>query len=194
MKQHTGRWAVEAEHIYEAFKIFTLKRSRRTNPRTGKPFDFFLMEGLSWVNVVPLTPAGDVVVVRQYRHGTEEYTLELPGGCIETDEHDPAIAAVRELSEETGYSTERITPLGVIAPNPAMMSMRLHTFLAHGCRPVAPQRLDPGEDITIVVKPLAECFELIRTGEINHALVVAAFGLLTLHHPALLTGANERKM
>jgi len=82
MKTHSGRWAVETEHIYEAFKIFTLKRSRRTNPRTGKPFDFFWMEGLSWVNVVPLTPAGEVVLVGQYRHGTGEYTLEITVGCI----------------------------------------------------------------------------------------------------------------
>lgn len=190
MKTHSGRWAVETEHIYEAFKIFTLKRSRRTNPRTGKPFDFFLMEGLSWVNVVPLTPAGEVVLVRQYRHGTEEYTLEIPGGCIEVDDGDPAIAAVRELREETGYSTAQITPLGVIAPNPAMMSMRLHTFVAHGCLPVAPQSLDPGEDITIVLKPLAEVLELVRTGGISHALVVAAFGLLKLHHPELFTRAK----
>lgn len=186
MKQKSESWAVETEHVYEAFKIFTVKRSRRTNPRTGKPFDFFLMEGLSWVNVVPLTPAGEVVLVRQYRHGTEEYTLEIPGGCIEIEDREPAVAAARELQEETGYLSERVAPLGVVAPNPAMMSMRLHTFVAHGCRPASTQRLDPGEDIAVVVKPLTEVFELVRGGTINHALVVAAFGLLSLHYPDLM--------
>jgi len=181
MKKETpSGWTIEEEHIYQAFKIFTLKRSRRVNPRTQRPFDFFLMEGLSWVNIIPLTAANEVVLVRQYRHGAEEFTLEIPGGCIEPDEPDPAISALRELREETGYSSSTLEPLGVIHPNPAMMSMKLHTYIARNCSRVGDPMLDPGEDIEVIVKPLPEVLDLVRTGTINHALVVAAFGLLGL--------------
>jgi len=179
-KKTRSGWTVEEEHIYQAFKIFTVKRSRRVNPRTQKPFDFFLMEGLSWVNVIPLTPQNEVVLVRQYRHGAEDYTLEIPGGCIEVDEPDPAVAALRELKEETGYHSREIELLGVVHPNPAMMSMKLHTYVARNCLSVGLQALDPGEDIEVIVKPLPEVLELVRHGGITHALVVAAFGLLGL--------------
>lgn len=180
-RKNSGGWTVEEEHIYQAFKIFTLKRSRRVNPRTQKPFDFFLMEGLSWVNVIPLTPQNDVVLVRQYRHGCEDFTLEIPGGCIEADEPDPSVSAHRELREETGYEAREITPLGVIHPNPAMMSMKLHTYVARDCILSGTPMLDPGEDIEVIVRPLAEVMNLVRTGGISHALVVAAFGLMQLH-------------
>ncbi|MFM1848299.1 MAG: hypothetical protein RL417_1773 [Pseudomonadota bacterium] len=180
LKINPAGWIIEDEHIYQAFKIFTLKRSRRVNPRTGKPFDFFLMEGLSWVNVIPLTSANEVVLVRQYRHGAEELTLEIPGGCIELDETDPASAALRELREETGFTTNEIEPLGIIHPNPAMMSMKLHTYVARNCTLSGIQVLDPGEDIEVILKPLAEVLDLVRSGQITHALVVAAFGLFAL--------------
>jgi len=180
-KNHAG-WTIEEEQIYQAFKIFTLKRSRRVNPRTQKPFDFFLMDGLSWVNVIPLTSRDEVILVRQYRHGSEEFTLEIPGGCIEVDEPDARVSALRELKEETGYHAAEIELLGVIHPNPAMMSMRLHTYVARNCTVAAAQALDPGEDIEVVVMPLPEVLDLVRTGGITHALVIAAFGLLALHH------------
>lgn len=182
-RKNTAGWTIEDEHIYEAFKIFTLKRSRRVNPRTQKPFDFFLMEGLSWVNVIPLTPQNEVILVRQYRHGAEEYTLEIPGGCIEADEPDPSVAALRELREETGYTTGEIASLGIIHPNPAMMSMKLHTYVARNCILSEAQALDPGEDIEVIVRPLSAVTELVRSGGITHALVVAAFGLLQMRDP-----------
>jgi len=186
-RKNTAGWTIEDEHIYQAFKIFTLKRSRRVNPRTQKPFDFFLMDGLSWVNVIPLTPQNEVILVRQYRHGAEEYTLEIPGGCIEADEPDPSVAALRELREETGYTAGEIAPLGVIHPNPAMMSMKLHTYVARNCLLTEVQALDPGEDIEVVVHPLPTVLELVRAGGITHALVVAAFGLLQMHNTSSRT-------
>jgi len=179
MKDKPGGWQLCGDHVYDQFKIFEARRSTRVNPRTGRPFDFFLMRGLDWVNVIPLTPENEVVLVRQYRHGAEVWSLEIPGGCIETGE-EPAVSGQRELLEETGFTAATIEPLGVIHANPAMMTMQLHTFLAHGCIRTASPALDPGEDIEVLLKPLPEVLTMVRRGEISHALVVAAFGLLSL--------------
>ena len=79
-----------------------------------------------WVNIIPLTDDGQVVLIRQFRHGTQSVTLEVPGGVVEADE-SPEAAAVRELAEETGYVPERVKSLGFVSPNPAIQGNRSYT-------------------------------------------------------------------
>jgi ADP-ribose pyrophosphatase len=173
----SARWRVLDEHVYETFKIFRIRRSGRINPRTGKRFDFFLMDGLDWVNIIPLTKDNKVVLVRQYRHGSESYTWEIPGGCVEAGE-DPRFSACRELKEETGYEVKgEIKLLGTIHPNPAMQAMRCHCYVAEGVELTSAQALDPGEDIEVALKPIEEVRAMIGRGEITHAIVLAAFAL-----------------
>jgi 8-oxo-dGTP pyrophosphatase MutT (NUDIX family) len=174
-----GEWQIISEHVYEQFRLFSAKRSTRINPRTGKPFDFFLMEGLDWVNLIPITPRETVVLVRQYRHGSDEFTLETPGGTVEAGE-DPRATALRELTEETGYVAGEIKHLGSLHPNPAMQKMRVHYFAARGVELHRQQALDPGEDIEVIERPLKDIPAMIRAGELSSALVVAAFGLFEL--------------
>lgn len=173
-------WAIVEEHVYEHFRIFSARRSKRINPRTGKPFDFFLMSGYDWVNIIPLTDKNEVVLVRQYRHGIDQSTLEIPGGTVEAGESEPKLTAIRELREETGFIATNAEFLGTLTPNPAMQSMRLHCYLAHGVTKSTQQSLDPGEDIEVITMPLNEVKQAILSGSINHALVVAAFGLYAL--------------
>lgn len=175
----SSSWRVISDQLYEQFKIFSVRKSTRLNPRTQKPVDFFLMNGLDWVNVIALTPQNEVVLVRQYRHGIDDYTIEIPGGCVERGE-DPKASGLRELTEETGYRAEDAIHLGTVYANPAMQSMRLHVYLATNAVSVTTQSLDPGEDISVFTLQLNEVLAKIKSGEINHALVVAAFGLLEI--------------
>lgn len=167
-------WEHLGEESLVHYKVFDVVKARRRSPRTGLDLGFFLIRTPDWVNVVALTTRDELLLVRQFRHGTRELSLEIPGGLIDPHEDDPADAARRELREETGYEAGELRPLGVMTPNPAIFGNRCHTYLATGCRPAGQLLQDQGEDIEVVVVPAARVPELVQNGEIHHALVLAA--------------------
>lgn len=160
------------------YRVFDVRKDVTRSPASGKEYDFYVIEAADWVNVIPLTPDGQVVCIRQYRHGTEEVTLEVPGGIVDPGDADPAAAAWREMREETGYDAEAMVPLGAVAPNPALQNNRCHTYLARGAYPNGAQALDGAEEIDVVLVNLEDVPALIAEGHITHALVVVAFYLL----------------
>ncbi|MEM6645702.1 MAG: NUDIX hydrolase [Bacteroidota bacterium] len=166
-------------------RVFTVRADDRISPRTGNHHTFYVIEGRDWVNIIPITPDGQYVFVRQFRHGTAEISLEIPGGIIDPEDPDPLTAARREMREETGYDTaalEDLTYLGPIAPNPAIQNNRCHMFVAHGVTKVGELMLDGAEDIEVVLIDPADVPRLVREGVISHALAVVAFYLYE-HQP-----------
>ncbi len=174
------RVGVRAERDY---RIFVTRTLDVTDPRNGSPWVRTVIEAPDWVNVVAVTAADEVVLVRQFRFGTWSNTLEIPGGMVDPGE-DAAGAAARELEEETGYRPARLTPLGTCHPNPAIFSNALHTFLAEGCVKVHDGKQDGSEDIEVVLAPRRELPQLVRRGEITHALVLAALHYESLRAPS----------
>jgi 8-oxo-dGTP pyrophosphatase MutT (NUDIX family) len=171
---------VEARSVYGC-RIFSLTERRSRSPRTGDIHDFHVLECPDWVNIVPLTADREVVMVKQYRHGLDGITLEIPGGMLDPDDPSPLVAARREMQEETGYDSADVVPIGVVHPNPAIQTNRCHTFLARDVRLTGPLRWDGTEETEVVVVPLDRVPELVRDGAITHALVVAAFHWLALY-------------
>ncbi len=167
-------WKLIQSRIDRRFPIFNLRIDRACSPRTAVEHDFYVLEAADWVNVIPLTSGGDVVLVRQYRHGLRDLCLEIPGGIIEAGD-SPKEAAHRELFEETGYQAAEMLPLDYIYPNPAFLNNRCYTFLAGNATLKGRQIQDEKEDIEVILKPLKEIPALIREGNIRHSLVVAAF-------------------
>ena len=159
--------------------IFTVKKERARSAHSGREHDFDILQTPDWVNVIPVTDEGSVVLIRQYRHGTKEVTLEIPGGMVEPDE-PPLDAARRELAEETGFSADRWEQIGVVEPNPAFQTNRTFSFIARGARLTAKPQPDPNEEIEVEEHPLAEIPGLMRDGSIKHALVICAFFSLAL--------------
>jgi ADP-ribose pyrophosphatase len=167
-------WKIISSKRDELIKFFSLRTDRAVSPRTNLPHDFYVLESAGWINIIPLTHEENVILIRQYRHGIQGFTLEIPGGIIESND-SPEGAAVRELYEETGYKAKEMILLGSVHANPAILNNICYTFLAKDVYPAGKQELDDGEDIEIVVKPLKEIPRLIKEGEITHSLILAAF-------------------
>lgn len=169
--------------VYET-RVFDVLRQRSRSPRTGKEHDFFVLEACDWVNIIPITQEGEVVLIRQYRHGTEDFTLEIPGGMVDDTDPSPQVAGTREMLEESGYGSDDVVPLGWIHPNPAIQANRCHSFLARDATKRADPQFEGTEETEVVLEPLTRIPELIRTGKISHALVVVAFHWLGLREEA----------
>ena len=167
-------WKLLHSHRDKSYRVFSLRTDRAVSPRTGLDHDFFILESSAWVNIIPLTRENHVILVRQYRHGIRDVTLEIPGGLVENND-SPMEAARRELVEETGYDAGKIEQLGFVHPNPAIQNNLCHTFLATDVFLSGYQEQDEKEDIEVISRPIDEIPRIIREGLITHSLVLAAF-------------------
>ncbi len=179
-----SKWKILSSERWEGTPFLHFRRDRVVSPRNGREYDVYVMEAPSWVNVIPVTSENNVVLVRQYRHGIREMTLEIPGGVVEAGDA-PEEAARRELREETGYDAPSLISLGYVHPNPAIQNNRCYTFLARDVFPAGSPRPDEMEDIEVVVCPLKDVLRMIDRGDISHGLIVAAFCRLMVRYPEL---------
>lgn len=172
-------WTPIAYELLKDCAVFHVGRQLTRSPRTGKVYDFYRIDAANWVNIIPITPADEVVMVAQYRHGARQVILETPGGMIDPGE-EPAFAAERELLEETGYRAARIEPLGCVNPNPALFGNQLHCFVARDVYWEKPIQNSEREETAVELVPRAALAEKVLAGEVDHALVLAAFHRLAL--------------
>ncbi len=167
-------WTYDHDELVADLRIFRVRRLRGRSGLTGRTAPITLVESSEWVNVIPLTEKGEVVLVRQFRHGIRDFTLEVPGGLVDPGE-DAAAAAERELLEETGFAGSEPAVIGRVTPNPAFLTNRCSTCLIRDCRRVAEPRPEEGEEIEVIVRPIADIPDLIAAGAIDHSLVINAF-------------------
>ena len=167
-------WQRLHSRLSQSFRIFSIRTDTAISPRTGVEHDFYVIDTGDWVNIIPMTEDQRVVMVRQYRHGSRRVTLEIPGGMVDPGD-TPEKAASRELMEETGYQAESWTRISAVNPNPAIFGNRCHTFLAQHVTKKGDPQPDQAEDIEVVLIPAQEIPGRIRKGEIDHAIVIAAF-------------------
>ncbi len=156
------------------FRIFTIRSDHKISPRTGKEHDFYVLDSVNWVNVIALTPDRQLVMIEQYRHGSNTVELEIPGGMMDAKDASPAAAGQRELREETGYEGEDPRIIGQIFPNPAIMSNTCFTLFVQNCQLKHPVEWDHGEDLITRLVPATEIPKLVASGQIRHSLVVVA--------------------
>ena len=172
------RWKKLGSREVARTRIFSVESVDFQHPHRAKPQDFFVINAPDWVNVLALTPDHRIVLVRQFRYGSDEFSLEIPGGVIDAGEA-PLAAGLRELQEETGYVGRNARLLGSVRPNPAMQSNRCHLVLVEGARQDADLDWDPDEEFEIMALPVDEVYARAYRGEITHAMVLDALLLFT---------------
>lgn len=175
MGKKIASWQTIASAYIHKHWYMSVRKDTRRSDEFGE-HDFFLLEFPDWVNVVAIREDGQVILVRQYRHGFEEINLEIPGGVVDPGE-EPAVAAARELLEETGYIPEHMQLLSAVSVNPAIQGNWCHMFLATGCRLSGRQNLDGTESIDVETVPLPRLTALLKSGEIHHSLNCLAITL-----------------
>ena len=154
-------------------RVFKSRFDWRVNPRNQHQLKCLVLESRDWVNVVALTPEDEIILVKQFRFGRGEVTIEIPGGVVDQGE-DHAAAARRELVEETGYAGDRWTYLGASEPNPAILDNLCHHWLAEGVVRKQETELDAGEDIVILKAGKRKVEKMIDEGLLRHSLVLVA--------------------
>jgi len=170
-------------------KIFSVWESNCKSPKhslnpqnnDGQTQPFSVIEAKDWAIVIPVIETEEgkkFLMVWQWRHGSQCLSLEFPGGVFEPGEN-PEEAAARELYEETGYKPQLIKKIGEFSPNPAIMSNKVHFFLAENLTDTGKQELDEDEYVDIELVDEKEVIQGMGREPYVHALMGTALALYT---------------
>ena len=172
-------WDMQENNLHADCRIFEVRKQRLKRRSDGLEGEFFVLDTNDWVNVLALTTDDKIILVRQFRYGSKEQSLEPPGGVVERGE-DPVVAGLRELQEETGYVGEEPKLLGVVRPNAAILSNRCHVILVRNAQKTAELNFDQHEELVTELYPVRELKEMVRRGEITHSIGLNSIMMLLL--------------
>lgn len=166
------RWDIVDDTLLNACRVWDLRARRYRHPKNGKEGEFYYIDSRDWAVVVARTVDNELLMVRQFRWGSDELSWELPGGIV--DEGEDAVAAgLRELQEETGYIAESGKLIGHCSPNPAILNNRCQVIFADNCRLSATGTdWDEHEEMEVRAIPEPEVLKWAKDCKIDHALAL----------------------
>jgi len=167
------KWSMPSTTEVADYGIFRVRRSSVRDSSGGARRDVVTIACSDWCNVVAVTGADELVLVWQYRFGSDALSLEIPGGVVDPGE-EPLEAARRELLEETGYAAGELELLLVVEPNPALQGNRCFTYVARGAERAGAPRFDEMEELEVALVPVSRLPDLLDEGHVRHSLVHAA--------------------
>lgn len=174
-------WRVlERRTLVDRRPWYSIEEQRIQLPDGRVVEDFPRIELRDYAIVVALTPAGEVLTHRMYKHGTGRMTLDLVAGLIE-DGEQPLPAAKRELREETGYESDRWSTLGSYVVNSNYGCGRMHAFVARDVRRVTEPDSGDLEEMELILRPLDIAIDDLRAGRFELLSAAAALGLAYIH-------------
>lgn len=167
-------WELKESEVRFQGKMFRIREDRFLLPG-GEPHTYQFEERSPGVVIVPVTRAGEIILIRQYRHPVGDWCLEVPaGGCHDTGDASCEEVAAKELREEVGAEAERFELLGSFYTAPSFADERCHVLIAWETRTVGAPRREKGESIEIRIVPANEAFHLARTGGIQTSVAIIA--------------------
>lgn len=191
-EEASSEWEIIRSDELFSNPYFRFRKDTCALPNDRVMPEYYVWELVDWVNVVPLTDDGHIVLVNQYRHAAKKRFYEFPGGTTEPSENEPPeAAAARELREETGYEAGRLDYLGHHYPNPGIQDNKMHVYLASGCIKTGEPKLDTYEDIEVALVPIHDFFQAIEQGRPMHSLMMAS---LVLAQPAIKKFYSQSSM
>ena len=168
-----SRWEKQGDSILTRTRIFDLRTAHYRHPVRKTERDFYVVHSPDWVNVIALTPEHHLVLVRQFRFGVDDFSLEIPGGVMDLGE-EPVAAGLRELREETGYAGQNARTIGRVHSNPAILNNACNLILVEQAVPTTELAWDADEEIEVLTAPVEEVFSWAYSGRITHSLVLDA--------------------
>lgn len=179
-----AHWQLLNESLHADCHIFEIYKQHHQHPdqRAG---DFYVIKCPDWVQVLALTPEKKIILVQQYRFGSQALSWEVPGGVIDPEDPDPVIAGTRELAEETGYAGQNARIIHWCYPNPAIQNNRTHFVLVEACEIKQAQDTDEHEELIVSTFTLQEVKAMVKKGEITHSIALNALYFLEQHWPDL---------
>ena len=170
-------WQIEGSSYLIKSPWLTVRQDAVRLPNGGFMPDYYVFEYPNWVNVVAVTIDGQLILVRQYRHGSTEVGYELCAGTVDptdgTSESGLLLAAQRELLEETGYGGGHWQPFMTTSANTGTHTNLNYTFLATDVEWQQPQTLDNTEDITVHLASPEQALAIINSGQMVQAMCAA---------------------
>lgn len=165
------KWTQEKTELLLSLPIFDIQKNT-SKSQNGISGQYYVLDAPEWCIIIPEIN-DDFLMVKQWRHGINELSIEFPGGVVDKNEL-PENAAKRELLEETGFITNKITKIGELNPNPALFNNKVHIFLAQDLQQQSKQNLDEDEFINFLTIPKNEVIKNLGTPQFPHALMCTA--------------------
>lgn len=167
------KWNVIKSEKLNSYRVFSTRKDIGLSPITGKQHDFYVIEAQIWINVIAIAQNDQILLIKQYSHGIQSITFEIPGGMAGPGE-SPIEAAKRELLEETGCISDEWICIGKVHPNPAIQNNSCFTYLANDIKKIQKPKLDSTENTDAFFFPMEDIKGLVSEGKITHSLVAAA--------------------
>jgi ADP-ribose pyrophosphatase len=167
----------EPEHSELLFQGRYVRVFEETWPEIGR---WEVIRRVDAAAVLPITPEGDVLLVRQFRAAARKEIVEIPAGLLDVPGEEPEACVARELLEETGFRHTSLIALGGTYPSPGSWTEFVHLFLA---RTAATPDQEPEEGIELVRLPFAEMVAEARAGRFEDAKTALALLLAAARMP-----------
>lgn len=157
--------STQSEELLATRKFRVVRRF--VTGRDGKPHPKEIVEHPGAVTILPIFRDGRVCLIRNQRTAAGKTLVELPAGTLEPNE-DPAVTAVRELAEETGYRTDSVEKLCEFFMSPGILTERMYLYVARDPQP-GETALEPGENIETLVVSWDDAMKMVGDGTIEDA-------------------------